>query len=73
MQTEENCPLTSMTTNPHSRRTFVAGFGNGAIKVYDTRARNAQSTCMQNRREHRSWIANVRYQSDADKQVLSAR
>lgn len=61
-----------MSTNPHSRRSFIAGFGNGAIKVFDTRARSVQATCTQNRREHRSWIANVRYQSGASKQILSA-
>lgn len=72
IETEENCPLTSMASNPYSRRTFVAGFGNGAIKVYDTRASSSSGACLQNRREHRSWVANVKYQTGASKQVLSA-
>lgn len=73
MDTEENCPLTSIVSNPYSRRTFVGGFGNGAVKVFDTRARTLRSTIRQNRREHRAWIANVRYQTGSDRQILSAR
>ncbi|CAG7854180.1 Target of rapamycin complex 1 subunit mip1 {ECO:0000305/PubMed:18076573} Short=TORC1 subunit mip1 [Serendipita indica DSM 11827] len=72
MPTEENCPVTSITSNPHSRRSFVVGFGNGALKVFDTRARSVQMTCIQTRREHRAYIVNLRYQTGASKQLLSA-
>ncbi|KAG9056238.1 hypothetical protein FS842_011274 [Serendipita sp. 407] len=72
LQTEENFPVTSIASNPYSRRTFIAGFGSGAIKVFDTRAGSLQTACAQNRREHRAYITNVRYQPGADRQILSA-
>jgi len=72
--TNASSPVTSiMSTYENHGRTFVAGFGSGTIKVFDTRAKHPDSVILRNCREHRSWIANVCSQTGGTNELMSGR
>jgi hypothetical protein len=62
-----------MSNYENHGRTFVAGFGSGTIKVFDTRAKHPDSVILRNCREHRSWIANVCSQTGGTNELMSGR
>lgn len=50
----------------------MAGFADGAVKAYDRRIRDAEST-VRTYREHSSWIVGARCQKNSSKDLVTAR
>lgn len=64
-------PVTSLTSDQVAGNVIVAGFGDGAVRVYDRRLdyRESMVKCWKN---HSSWVVNVRMQRGGARELLSA-
>ncbi|KAK5129084.1 Target of rapamycin complex 1 subunit kog1 [Cryomyces antarcticus] len=62
--------VTSLTSDQVEGHVFVAGFGDGAIRVYDQRER-PQQAMVKVYREHRQWITNVHLQRGGMRELIS--
>lgn len=71
ISTDSESPVTSLTSDPHSSAIFVAGFGDGSIRVYDKRQR-PDDAVVRTYRDHTHWVQNVRWRRGGDKQLMSA-
>ncbi|MBE7180549.1 MAG: hypothetical protein INR71_04930, partial [Terriglobus roseus] len=49
---------------------FVAGFGDGAVRVYDVREK-PQTAMVRVWKEHRQWITNVHLQRGGTRELVS--
>ncbi|KAK7466385.1 Target of rapamycin complex 1 subunit kog1 [Stygiomarasmius scandens] len=71
LETNSDSPVTSIVSDPGSTQTFVAGFGDGLVKVFDRR-KEEDDSIVQTYREHNSWIQNVRPHPTIPYQYLTA-
>lgn len=55
-----------------SSQTFVAGFGDGSVKVFDRRL-DDEDAVVRSYSEHASWVQNVRWYPRTSGQIMSAR
>lgn len=53
-------------------QSFVAGFGDGGVKVFDRRL-DDEDAVVRSYSEHTSWVQNVRWHPRANGQIMSAR
>ena len=72
LDTNSNAPLTSMMSDADYSQTFVAGFADGAVKVFDRRLDDEQAI-VRSYTEHNSWVQNAKWLPKADRQPMSAR
>ena len=63
--------MTSLTSDQVAGDVFVAGFGDGVVRVYDTRV-HAKSAMVRIWREHRQWVTGVRMQRGGVRELVSA-
>ncbi|GJJ76881.1 regulatory associated protein of mTOR [Entomortierella parvispora] len=68
--TRSGAPVTSITSDQVSGNVFVAGFGDGAVRVYDRRQPQHQALTMV-WKKHKSWIQNVRMQRGGFRELVS--
>ncbi|KAL1726713.1 hypothetical protein EV714DRAFT_254690 [Schizophyllum commune] len=71
LDTNSNAPLTSMMSDADYSQTFVAGFADGAVKVFDRRLDDEQAI-VRSYTEHNSWVQNAKWLPKADRQPMSA-
>lgn len=67
--------ITSLTSDQVEGNVFVAGFGNGGVRVYDQRLRSHESMIMDwtdRKQHHRSWIVGVHLQRGGLRELVSA-
>ncbi|KAI0405953.1 raptor N-terminal caspase like domain-containing protein [Xylaria palmicola] len=65
--------VTSLTSDQMTGNIFVAGFGDGAVRVFDTRLRPQESMVKKWKDEtDRQWIRNVHMQRGGQRELLSA-
>ncbi|KIW01014.1 uncharacterized protein PV09_07531 [Verruconis gallopava] len=64
-------PITSLTSDQVEGHLFVAGFGDGALRLYDQRQK-PQTAMVQVWKEHKSWITNVHLQRGGQRELVSA-
>lgn len=64
--------VTSLTTDQMTGNIFVAGFGDGAVRVYDTRIRPQESMVRKWKDETRQWVRAVHMQRGGQRELLSA-
>ena len=65
--------VTSLTSDQMTGNMFVAGFGDGAVRVFDTRLRPQESMVRKWKDEaDRQWIKNVHMQRGGQRELLSA-
>lgn len=64
-------PVTSLTSDQVAGNVVVAGFGDGAIRVYDRRL-DYRDTMVRCWKTHSSWVANVRMQRGGARELISA-
>jgi len=65
--------VTSLTSDQMTGNIFVAGFGDGAVRVFDTRLRPQESMVKKWKDESdRHWIRNVHMQRGGQRELLSA-
>ncbi|KAG0349502.1 hypothetical protein BG004_005164 [Podila humilis] len=69
--TRSGAPVTSITSDQVSGNIFVAGFGDGAVRVYDRRQPQHDAMVM-TWKKHKSWIQNVRMQRGGFRELVSA-
>ena len=63
--------VTSLTSDQVAGDVFVAGFGDGVVRVFDTRV-HAKSAMVRAWREHKQWITGVRMQRGGVRELVSA-
>ncbi|VUC33151.1 unnamed protein product [Clonostachys rosea] len=65
--------VTSLTSDQMTGNIFVAGFGDGAVRVFDTRCRPQESMIRKWKDENdRQWIKSVHMQRGGQRELLSA-
>ena len=62
--------VTSLTSDQVEGNVFVAGFGDGAVRVYDQRQHPSQSR-VQQWKEHNQWITNVHMQRGGRRELVT--
>ncbi|KAK1224893.1 Target of rapamycin complex 1 subunit kog1 [Marasmius sp. AFHP31] len=71
METNSDSPVTSIVSDHGASQMFVAGFGDGLVKVFDRRLEEEESI-VATFSDHSSWIQNVRPHPTTGLQFLSA-
>ncbi|KAL2269067.1 hypothetical protein VTJ83DRAFT_3913 [Remersonia thermophila] len=64
--------VTSLTSDQLTGNIFVAGFGDGAVRVFDTRVRPQESMVRKWKDESRQWVRSVHMQRGGQRELLSA-
>ncbi|KAK4192466.1 WD repeat-containing protein mip1 [Podospora australis] len=64
--------ITSLTADQMAGNIFVAGFGDGAIRVFDARLRPQDSMVRRWRDESRQWIRDVHMQRGGQRELVAA-
>ncbi|KAK0633089.1 raptor N-terminal caspase like domain-containing protein [Immersiella caudata] len=64
--------VTSLTSDQMTGNIFVAGFGDGAIRVFDTRLKPQESMIRKWKDESRQWVRSVHMQRGGQRELLSA-
>ncbi|KAJ9661908.1 Target of rapamycin complex 1 subunit kog1 [Neophaeococcomyces mojaviensis] len=62
--------VTSLTSDQLAGQIFVAGFGDGVVRVFDQRL-NPRTAMVKVWREHRQWITNVHMQRGGVRELIS--
>ncbi|PSN70030.1 WD repeat-containing protein-like protein mip1 [Corynespora cassiicola Philippines] len=62
--------ITSLTSDQVEGDVFIAGFGDGAIRVYDQRQKPAQAM-VKVWKEHKQWVTNVHLQRGGQRELVS--
>ncbi len=63
--------MTSISSDSGSSQTFLAGFADGTVKIFDRRLED--DSIVRSYSEHTSWIQNVRWHPIYSGQYLSTR
>lgn len=63
-------PITSLTSDQVAGQIVVAGFGDGAVRVYDRRL-DPHDSMVQSWRSHQSWVLNARMQRGGARELVS--
>ncbi|KAK4239166.1 raptor N-terminal caspase like domain-containing protein [Achaetomium macrosporum] len=64
--------VTSLTSDQMTGNIFVAGFGDGAIRVFDTRMRPQEAMVRKWKDDSRQWVRSVHMQRGGQRELLSA-
>ena len=64
--------VTSLTSDQMTGNIFVAGFGDGAIRVFDTRNRPQETMVRKWKDESRQWVRSVHMQRGGQRELVSA-
>ena len=65
--------VTSLTSDQMTGNIFVAGFGDGAVRVFDTRCKPQESMVLKWKDENdKQWIKNVHMQRGGQRELVSA-
>lgn len=64
--------VTSLTSDQMTGNIFIAGFGDGAIRVFDTRMRIQETMVRKWKDEKRQWIRSVHMQRGGQRELVSA-
>jgi regulator-associated protein of mTOR len=64
--------VTSLTSDQMTGNIFVAGFGDGAVRVYDTRCRLQETMVRKWKDEERQWVRSVHMQRGGQRELVSA-
>ncbi|KAK3355322.1 raptor N-terminal caspase like domain-containing protein [Neurospora tetraspora] len=64
--------VTSLTSDQMTGNIFVAGFGDGAIRVFDTRMKPQEAMVRKWKDEKRQWVRSVHMQRGGQRELLSA-
>ncbi|KAF8644262.1 hypothetical protein AX16_008617 [Volvariella volvacea WC 439] len=73
IETGLDSPLTAIESDPTHTQTFIAGFGDGVVKVFDRRIdEDEEATRSRKYLEHTSWIQSVKWNPSSPLQFYSA-
>jgi regulator-associated protein of mTOR len=65
-------PVTSLTSDQMTGNVFVAGFGDGAIRVFDARNRPQEAMVRRWKDSNDTWISSVHMQRGGQRELVSA-
>lgn len=65
-------PITSLTSDQVAGHVFIAGFGDGALRVYDRRI-DPREAMVKVWKYHKSWVLNVHMQRGGARELASGR
>ncbi|KAH7886310.1 hypothetical protein F5I97DRAFT_1879356 [Phlebopus sp. FC_14] len=71
LETNAESPVTYITSDYGSSSTFIAGFADGVVKVFDRRLEE-EDAVVRSYHDHHAWVQNVKYHSRVHGQFLSA-
>lgn len=71
--TRSNSCVTSLTSDQVAGDIAVAGFGDGAVRVYDIRLPPRETMVKAWKGFHRSWVKKVHMQRGGNRELLSGR
>lgn len=71
LETNSESPVTSIISDSGSSSTFIAGFADGVVKVFDRRLEE-EDAVVRSYHEHHTWVQNVKYHSRIKGQFFSA-
>ncbi|EPQ60061.1 WD40 repeat-like protein [Gloeophyllum trabeum ATCC 11539] len=71
LETKSDSPITSMASDPSSSPTFLAGFADGTVNLFDRRLPE-EDAIVRSYCEHVSWIQNTRWHPTLSGKFLSA-
>ncbi|KAF8131557.1 hypothetical protein EV363DRAFT_1398647 [Boletus edulis] len=71
LETNSESSVTSITSDNGSSSTFIAGFADGVVKMFDRRLEE-EDAVVRSYHEHHSWVQNVKYHPRVRGQFLSA-
>ena len=71
--TRSNSCITSLTSEQVSGDFVVAGFGDGAVRAFDTRLPARQSMVQAWKGMHKSWVKDVHMQRGGNRELISGR
>lgn len=63
-------PVTSLTSDQVAGNIIIAGFGDGAVRVYDRRL-NQYSSMVKSWKSHQSWVLNARMQRGGARELVT--
>ncbi|KZS92589.1 hypothetical protein SISNIDRAFT_486598 [Sistotremastrum niveocremeum HHB9708] len=69
--TNAESPATCIASDHDSSAIFVAGFGDGVMRVFDTRIEEGDAV-VRTYRDHSAWVQGVKWQRGAHKELVSA-
>ena len=64
-------PITSLTSDQVEGNLFAAGFGDGALRLYDQREK-PQNALVRVWKEHKAWLTNVHLQRGGQRELVTA-
>ena len=70
MDTNSDSPVAAIASDQGSSTTFVAGFADGTVKVFDRRL-DDEDAIIRSYVEHQSWVQNVKWHPHLGAQLLS--
>jgi len=63
-------PITSLTSDQVAGHYFIAGFGDGAVRAYDTRL-DPRNPLVRAWKQHKNWIVNVHMQRGGIRELVT--
>ncbi|TDL29563.1 hypothetical protein BD410DRAFT_780006 [Rickenella mellea] len=71
LSTHSESPVTAICSDHESTSVFLAGFGDGVVKLFDRRM-DEDDAVVRTYQEHSTWVQNIRWQKGTGKSLLSA-
>ncbi|KDQ14024.1 hypothetical protein BOTBODRAFT_357949 [Botryobasidium botryosum FD-172 SS1] len=71
IETHSQSSVTSLTSDLNLGHLFVAGFADGGLRVIDKRL-SPSNAVVRSYHKHQSWVQNVHWQKNANRELLSA-
>lgn len=71
--TQAGSNLTSLASDEPEGNVFVAGFGDGVVRLFDKRAADAGAVVMRTWRKHHTWIQSVHLQRGGQRELVTGR
>ena len=71
--TQAGSNLTALASDEPEGNVFVAGFGDGVVRLFDKRVADAASVVVRTWRKHHTWIQSVHLQRGGHRELISGR
>jgi regulator-associated protein of mTOR len=65
--------MTAIASDEPEGNVFVAGFGDGVVRLFDKRMEDASNVVMRVWRQHHTWIQSVHLQKGGQRELITGR
>ena len=73
MPTQAGSNLTAIASDEPDGNVFIAGFGDGVVRLFDKRMEKAEQVVIHTWRKHHTWIQSVHVQRGGLKELITGR